>query len=92
MDAAGTKLRIYDSAVFHHLVSCVHKIVGNGHVDTGRLTKTGAQSRIRNNLITSKLKHQRWIFFVFYDVNTIVFPVSAAISRKPFKLFIKSEE
>ena len=90
MDAAGTKLRIYDSAVFHHLVSCVHKIVGNGHVDTGRLTKTGAQSRIRNNLITSKLKHQRWIFF--YHVNTIVFPVSAAIFRKPFKLFIKSEE
>ena len=70
MDAAGTKLRIYDSAVFHHLVSCVHKIVGNGHVDTGRLTKTGAQSRIRNNLITSKLKHQRWIFLVFFMMLT----------------------
>ena len=73
MDAAGTKLRIYDSAVFHHLVSCVHKIVGNGHVDTGRLTKTGAQSRIRNNLITSKLKHQRWIFFVFMMLTQLYF-------------------
>ena len=73
----------FTAAVFHHLVSCVHKIVANGQqtdthraIDKNRSTISHKKPFNYFQIETSTMK----FLCLFFDVNVNVVPVRAAIS------------